>query len=93
MIFKGISVQRLLRKRAGRAELVRICCFLQADGFGKPSAANQENMADFYNCYCAPLPNPIMQFKSADTREARFQWFLAPAINLLLPELEIAGRR
>ncbi|WP_160148106.1 VWA domain-containing protein [Rubripirellula obstinata] len=57
------------------------------------AGTKQVNMADFYNGYLAPLPDSIVQTKSVDNYEARFQWFLAPAIALLLLELTIAGRR
>ena len=57
------------------------------------AGTKQVNMADFYNGYLAPLPDAIVQTKSVDNFEARFQWFLAPALGLLLLELAVAGRR
>lgn len=57
------------------------------------AGTKQVNMADFYNGYLAPLPDSVVQTKSVDNYEARFQWFLAPAIGLLLLELAIAGRQ
>lgn len=57
------------------------------------AGTKQVNMADFYHGYLAPLPDSVVQTKSVDNYEARFQWFLAPAIGLLLLELMVAGRR
>jgi Ca-activated chloride channel family protein len=50
-------------------------------------------MADFYHGYLEPLPDSLVQTQTVDNYEARFQWFLAPAVGLLLLELAIAGLR
>lgn len=58
-----------------------------------PAGTKQVNMADFYAGYLEPLPDSITETQSVDNYEARFQWFLAPAIGLLMLELILAGRR
>jgi Ca-activated chloride channel family protein len=58
-----------------------------------PAGTKQVNMADFYAGYLDPLPDSVTETQSVDNYEARFQWFLAPAIGLLMLEIFLSGHR
>ena len=58
-----------------------------------PAGTKQVNMADFYYGYLADLPDAVVETRTVDNYEARFQWFLAPAVFLMIMDLFLAGRR
>lgn len=52
-----------------------------------PAGTKQVNMADVYHRYIASVDQTEFETAKVDAYEARFQWFLAPALALLLLEL------
>ncbi|MDA8745701.1 VWA domain-containing protein [Rubripirellula amarantea] len=48
-----------------------------------PAGTKQVNMADFYSLYLSSLEQDVLETRTVDNYEARFQWFVAPAIALL----------
>lgn len=58
-----------------------------SDGVFIPAGTKQVDMADFYYGYLDALPDTITQNRTVDNYEARFQWFLAPAVAILLLEM------
>ena len=48
-------------------------------------------MADVYHGYIARVEQTEFETAKVDSYEARFQWFLAPALILLLLEVLISG--
>lgn len=56
-----------------------------------PAGTKQVNMADVYHGYIARVEQTEFETAKVDSYEARFQWFLAPALILLLLEVLISG--
>ena len=52
-----------------------------------PAGTKQVNMADVYHRYIASVDQTEFETAKVDAYEARFQWFLVPALALLLLEL------
>jgi Ca-activated chloride channel family protein len=52
-----------------------------------PAGTKQVNMADVYHRYIASVDQTEFETAKVDSYEARFQWFLAPALLLLLMEV------
>ena len=63
---------------------------VETDGAYIPAGTKQVNMSDVYHNYIADVEQ--MEFETAQINqyEARFQWFLAPALLLLLCEVAIS---
>ena len=57
-----------------------------------PAGTKQVNMGDVYHRYIAAVDQTEFETAKVDSYEARFQWFLAPALILLLLEV-LWGRR
>jgi len=58
-----------------------------------PAGTKQVNMADVYHGYIASVDQTEFETATVDSYEARFQWFLAPALILLLLEVLGSGSR
>ncbi len=56
-----------------------------------PAGTKQVNMADVYHGYVANVEQKEFETAKINSLEARFQWFLAPAILLLLAEILIGA--
>jgi Ca-activated chloride channel family protein len=56
-----------------------------------PAGTKQVNMADVYHGYITNIEQTEFQIAKINRMEARYQWFLAPAILLLLSELGLSG--
>ncbi|OUX09049.1 MAG: hypothetical protein CBE00_00415 [Planctomycetaceae bacterium TMED240] len=52
-----------------------------------PAGTKQVNMADVYHRYIASVDQTEFETAKVDSYEARFQWFLAPALLLLFLEV------
>jgi Ca-activated chloride channel homolog len=52
-----------------------------------PAGTKQVNMADVYHRYIASVDQTEFETAKVDSYEARFQWFLMPALLLLLMEV------
>ena len=52
-----------------------------------PAGTKQVNMADVYHRYIASVDQTEFETAKVDSYEARFQWFLTPALLLLLMEV------
>ena len=57
-----------------------------------PAGTKQVNMGDVYHRYIATVDQTEFETAKVDSYEARFQWFLAPALLLLLLEV-LWGRK
>lgn len=55
-----------------------------------PAGTKQVNMADVYHGYIADVEQTEFQTAKINRYEARFQWFLVPALVLLLLEVALA---
>ncbi|TWU44611.1 von Willebrand factor type A domain protein [Rubripirellula tenax] len=55
-----------------------------------PAGTKQVNMADVYHGYIATVEQQEFETTKVDGYEARFVWFLAPAIALLVAQITIA---
>jgi Ca-activated chloride channel family protein len=55
-----------------------------------PAGIKQVNMADVYHGYIANIAQKEFATAKIDSFEARYQWFLAPALVLLLAEVVIS---
>ena len=58
-----------------------------------PAGTKQVNMGDVYHRYIAAVDQTQFETAKVDSYEARFQWFLAPALALLLLEVFWGGNR
>ena len=58
-----------------------------------PAGTKQVNMGDVYHRYIAAVDQTQFEKAKVDSYEARFQWFLAPALALLLLEVFWGGNR
>ncbi|MGD9631859.1 MAG: VWA domain-containing protein [Pirellulales bacterium] len=59
------------------------------DGAYVPAGTKQVNMADVYHKYIAGVEQTEFETAKINQYEARFQWFLLPALMLLLAEIVI----
>lgn len=57
-----------------------------------PAGTKRVNMADVYHGYIANIEQKDFTTAEIDSYEARYQWFLAPALLLLLAEVVISTR-
>jgi Ca-activated chloride channel homolog len=62
------------------------------DGAYIPAGTKQVNMADVYHGYIANVEQTEFETAKVNSLEARFQWFLLPAILLLLIETALQSR-
>lgn len=60
------------------------------DGAYVPAGTKQVNMADVYHGYIAGVEQTEFETARINQYEARYQWFLAPALVLLLAEIALA---
>ena len=63
-----------------------------SDGAWIPAGTRQVNMADVYHGYVANVEQMEFETAKINTYTARFQWFAAPALALLLLEVWISTR-
>jgi Ca-activated chloride channel family protein len=56
-----------------------------------PAGTKQVNMSDVYHGYIAKIEQKEFETAKIDRLEARFQWFLAPALMLLLIEVALSS--
>lgn len=56
----------------------------QGGGTYVPAGTKQVNMEDFYYSYLDRLPDSVLQTREIDQYETRYQWFLFPAIMLMI---------
>jgi Ca-activated chloride channel family protein len=61
----------------------------ETDGAYVPAGTKQVNMADVYHNYIAGVEQTEFETAKINQYEARFQWFLLPALALLLAEIVI----
>jgi Mg-chelatase subunit ChlD len=61
----------------------------ETDGAYVPAGTKQVNMADVYHRYIAGVEQTEFETAKINQYEARFQWFLLPAVLLLLAEIVI----
>lgn len=61
----------------------------ETDGAYVPAGTKQVNMADVYHGYIAGVEQTEFETAKINQYEARFQWFLLPAVLLLLAEIVI----
>ena len=64
----------------------------ETDGAYIPAGTRQVNMADVYHGYVANVEQMEFETAKINTYTARFQWFAAPALALLLLEVWISTR-
>ena len=62
------------------------------DGAYIPAGTRQVNMADVYHGYVSNVEQTEFETAKINTYTARFQWFAAPALTLLLLEVWISTR-
>ena len=58
-----------------------------------PAGTKRVSMADVYHGYIANVPQTEFETARIDSFEARFQWFLAPALMLLVADLLLVPTR
>ncbi|QEG37180.1 VWA domain-containing protein [Bythopirellula goksoeyrii] len=63
---------------------------VETDGAYIPAGTKQVNMADVYHGYIADVEQMEFETAKINQYEARFQWFLAPALLLLLCEIAVS---
>jgi Ca-activated chloride channel family protein len=61
----------------------------ETDGAYIPAGTKQVNMSDVYHGYIADVPQQEFEAAKIDGYEARFQWFLAAGLVLLLVEITV----
>jgi Ca-activated chloride channel family protein len=61
----------------------------ETDGAYVPAGTKQVNMADVYNSYIAGVEQTEFETARINQYEARYQWFLVPALVLLLIEIVV----
>jgi Ca-activated chloride channel family protein len=61
----------------------------ETDGAYVPAGTKQVNMADVYHSYIAGVEQTEFETAKINQYEARYQWFLLPAVLLLLAEIVI----
>ncbi len=61
----------------------------ETEGAYIPAGTKQVNMSDVYHGYITNVPQQEFETAKIDSYEARFQWFLAPALLLLLIEIAV----
>ena len=59
----------------------------ETDGAYVPAGTKQVNMADVYHNYIAGVEQTEFETAKINQYEARYQWFLVPALVLLLAEI------
>jgi Ca-activated chloride channel homolog len=64
---------------------------VETDGAYVPAGTKQVNMSDVYHGYIADVEQTEFETARINQYEARFQWFLGPALVLLLLEIAIAN--
>jgi Ca-activated chloride channel family protein len=62
----------------------------ESDGAYVPAGTKQVNMSDVYHNYIAGVEQTEFETARINQYEARFQWFLAPALVLLLAEIALS---
>jgi Ca-activated chloride channel family protein len=62
----------------------------ETDGAYVPAGTKQVNMSDVYHNYIAGVEQTEFETAKINQYEARFQWFLAPALVLLLAEIALS---
>lgn len=62
----------------------------ETDGAYIPAGTKQVNMADVYHQYIANIEQTELETAKINGYQARFQWFLFPAILLLLTEVAVS---
>ena len=61
----------------------------ETDGAYVPAGTKQVNMADVYHSYIAGVEQTEFETAKINQYEARYQWFVAPALLLLIAEILI----
>jgi Ca-activated chloride channel family protein len=61
----------------------------ETDGAYVPAGTKQVNMGDVYHSYIAGVEQTEFETAKINQYEARYQWFLLPAVLLLLAEIVI----